>query len=314
MPPLNPTSVRVIDPILTTHVQGYQHPGRVGHLLFPRVPVYVSGGQILEFGKESFRKYATRRAPGGATRRITFGYLGKPFALVQDSLEAPVPREFMRDASRVPGIDLGRMATDTTMQVITLALESEQAAVAVAAANYDNDHKLALAAGTKWSADTGVPLTDIDTGREAIRASIGMEPNTLILSAVAWKAARNNPQVAARIYAEQPDTDRGPVTLEQFRRAVDLPTVAVAGAIAADENDAFEDIWGNNAVLAYVAPQGQAAVPVPSYGYTYTMDGHPLVEQPYWDNNAKSWIYGVTMERAPVLTGMAAGFLLQSPN
>ena len=80
------------------------------------------------------------------------------------------------------------------------------------------------------------------------------------------------------------------------------------------DDDTFSDIWGNNAVLAYVAPEGMAAVPTPSYGYTYTMEGHPLVEQPYWENGSKSWIYGTTMERSPVLTGMAAGYLFQNPN
>ena len=43
------------------------------------------------------------------------------------------------------------------------------------------------------------------------------------------------------------------------------------------------------------------------------MRGHPLVETPYWDGNTKSWIYGVSYERAPVLAGMSAGYLISSP-
>ena len=311
---LNPTNVRVIDPILSTHARGYKHTARVGHLLFPTVPVFVAGGQVLQFGKESFKRYAARRAPGSATKRIEFGYLGVPYALVQDSLDAPVPREFMRDASRVPGLDLGRMAVDTTMNSITLSLEIEQATIATTAGNYDSDHKVALSSGTKWSADTGTPLTDIDEGSEAIRASTGMRANTLILAPNAWTAAKNNPQCRSRVYADAPDTDRGPITLEQFKKAVDIPNVAIAEAITAGDDDVFVDAWGNNAVLAYVPSAAEAAMPVPSYGYTYTMEGHPMVEQPYWDNGSKSWIYGVTMERAPVLTSMAAGYLIQTPN
>ena len=37
-----------------------------------------------------------------------------------------------------------------------------------------------------------------------------------------------------------------------------------------------------------------------------------MVEVPYYDNNAKSWIYGVGYERAPQLTGITAGFLIQN--
>lgn len=310
---LNTASVRVVDPILTTHVQGYRHPGRVGHLLFPAVKVFVSGGRVIEFGKESFQSYSARRAPGGATRRIQFGYEGQPFALAQDALEAMVPREWQRDASQVPGIDLGTMAVNTTMETITLSLEVEQAGLATSAANYDADHKLALAGAAKWSSATGTPLTDIAEGAEAIRASTGMKPNVLVLGPDAWTAARNNPQSRSRVYADQPDTDRGPISMKQFAAALDIPAVVVGEAIVANDAGVFADVWGNNAVLAYVPPTGQANVPVPSYGYTYTMDGHPLVEQPYYDNNAKAWVYGVTFERQAVLTGILAGFLFQNP-
>lgn len=310
---LTNSSVRVVDPILTHHVQGYQSPARVGLMLFPAVPVFVSGGKVIEFNKDSFRLYNARRAPGTATKRISYGYEGKPFALTQDALEAPVPREWQRDAKAQPGIDLAKVALNVTMDAVQLALENEQAALATSAGNYDTDHKLALSGATKWSASTGVPLTDIDNAGEAIRATIGMAPNTLVLSPKAWKAARNNPQLRARVYADQPDTDRGPITLDQFKKACGIENVAVGNAMYAADNGAFADVWGNAAVLAYVAPEGAAAQPIPSYGYTYTMQGHPLVEAAYWEEQSKSWIYGVSYERAPVLTGMSAGFLITNP-
>ena len=98
------SQVRVVDPILTTHARGYKHADRVGGLLFPTVDVTVSAGKVIEFGKESFMLYNARRAPGGATKQVDFGYLGKPYELVQDSLDGKVPREFERDAAAVPGI------------------------------------------------------------------------------------------------------------------------------------------------------------------------------------------------------------------
>ena len=147
--PLNTAGARIIDPILSTHASGYRHPERVGNLLFPAVPVGVSGGQRLEFGKESFRLYNARRAPGSDTKRIQFGYAGKPFALTQEALEAAVPREWMRDASQVPGIDLAARAVNLVMNSVTLLLEYQQATIATTAANYDNDHKVTLA-GATW--------------------------------------------------------------------------------------------------------------------------------------------------------------------
>ncbi|PND29710.1 hypothetical protein C1I89_33255, partial [Achromobacter pulmonis] len=127
---MNTRQVRVIDPILSNVAQGYTHPERVGFTLFPRVPVKQRGGQIIEFGRDSFKRYTTRRAPGANTKRVQFGYEGKPFALVQDALEGKVPWEHMQDAAQVPGIDLGTEATNEVMEILSLALEIEQAEIA----------------------------------------------------------------------------------------------------------------------------------------------------------------------------------------
>src|SRR5690625_4750053 len=81
--PMNNRQVRVVDPILTTVARGYQNPQFVGNRLFPEVPVPISGGQIIEFNKESWRKYNLRRTPGGDVVEIDYGYAGKPYALVR---------------------------------------------------------------------------------------------------------------------------------------------------------------------------------------------------------------------------------------
>ena len=307
--PMSNAAVRVVDPILTNVAQGYRQPDFVGSLLFPPVPVMVSGGQIIEFDKASFRKYNARRTPGSATRRIEFGYAGKPYALVQDSLEGKVPFEHMRDASRVPGIDLGSRAVNGVMKVVKLGLEADQAAIAINAANYDNNHKVTLAGATKWSAGTGTPSVDIGNAREAIRASIGMYPNLVLLSAVAFNAAINNPNIIDRFKY----TGRDSITAEMLAQLWNVQKVVVGAAVSFSDADVAADVWGNNAVVAYTN-LGSQSQEEPSYGYTYTMEGNPFAEQPYQDRNAKSWIYPVTYERAPVLSGITAGYLIAAPN
>lgn len=305
---MKPSAVRVINPILTTHVQGYRQAGLVGQVLFPRVPVEVSGGQILEFGKESFNLYNARRAPGAGTKRIQFGYLGKPFALLNDALEAPVPREYLRDASQVPGIDLGTRAVNLVMRSILLGLEVDQAALALDAAKYDANHKVALLGADKWSDAGSDPIVQMEEYRNAVRASTGVYPNVLLLSADAFSALKTNAKIREQFKCTSPDS----ITAQMLATLFELERVAVGAAVSANDAGVFSDVWGNNAVLAYV-PQNPSGMEEPSYGYTYTMSGHPLVEEPYYDNNAKSWIYGVGFERAPVLSGIASGFLIQNP-
>lgn len=300
--------VRVVDPILSNVAQGYRHVEHVGSVLFPRVPVFTRGGQIIEFGRESFRRYNARRAPGAATKRVEFGHLGKPFALFQDALEGKVPREHMDDASQVPGIDLGSRTVNGVMQIMSLLLEIEQANIANDPANYDGNHTVALAGGQIWT-DTvnSDPTADIETGREAIRASIGRYPNTLELSALAFKAVKHHPKITDRFKFTSSDS----ITAEMLANLWNLERVVVGQAIVFEDDDTATDIWSNNAVLAYTS-LGSIGAEEPSYGYTYTLNGHPLVEQTYWDPNAKSWIYPTTFERAPVLSGILAGYLIQN--
>ncbi|WP_310601199.1 major capsid protein [Desulfobulbus sp.] len=304
---MNAAGVRVINPVLSTVAQGYQQADLVGSALFPRVPVEISGGQILEFGKESFKLYNSRRAPGGPTKRISFGYLGKPFALYNDALEAPVPREFMRDAKVMPGLDLGQRAVNLVMRSLLLGLEVAQAALATDPAQYDANHKITLAGASKWSDPASDPLIQMESYKEAIRSTVGIRPNTLVLSAQAFSAAKTNPKIRDQFKYTSADS----ITLEMLARAFDIKRLVVGEAITSDDAGTISDVWGNNAILAYV-PDAPTSMEVPSYGYTYTMNGHPLVEEPYYDHNAKSWVYGVSFERAPVLSGITSGFLIQA--
>lgn len=302
---MNLSQARVVDPVLTTHVQGYRHPDRVGHLLFPAVPVSVSSGKVVEFGKESFMLYNARRAPGAATKQIDFGYVGKPFSLVQDSLESKVPREFAREAATVPGIDLGIRASNTVMNALTLTLEQDQAQIATDPTNFDVNHKVALSGTSLWTDPASNPIPVIEDARQAIRSSCGLYPNTMVLGPTVYAALKNNAAVVARFR----NTDV--ITAQMLAALFELESVVEGKAVVADDSGAFRDVWGNDAVLSY-APKTSSGFEEPSFGYTYTMAGNPYVEVPYWDGNKKSWIYGVTYERAPVLTGMSAGFLIQN--
>lgn len=312
--PQSNSGVRVIDQVLSNVAQGYTSPDFVGMTLFPRVPVSVSGGQIIEFGRDAFRLYQSKRSPGGNTARIQFGYAGKPFALLQDAVDVPLPREHIRDASQVPGIDLGRRAVNVGMRNVALTLEVDQAALATTAANYGAGNKVTLAGGTKWSSATGTPLTDVDTAREAIRQACGAYPNVCVMSAVAFNACKNNPNVVSRFqYNGQAGTDASQITPAMLAGLFNVKRVVVGAGVYWSDANAAVDIWGNNVVLAYV-PEADLSAETPSFGYTYAMNDHPLVEVPYWDPAAKSWVYGVTYERAPVLSGIAGGYLIQNPN
>lgn len=304
-------SSRVINPILTTVVQGYQNNELVGDKLFPVVDVPQRGGTVIEFGREAFRRYNTKRAPGSATKRIQVGYSGKAYGLVDHGLEGIVPWENMEEAAAVPSIDMSSIAVNTVMDSLMLEREIEQAEIALADANYDADHKVALTGTDKWSDyDNSAPQDNVNAGREAIRQSIGRYPNTYVIGAAVFAKLKEHPRYADKLKY----TDRDSITPEMLARAMDIENLFIGTAVYWDEvTQKNVDVWGKHAVLAYV-PKARGTLRdrgIPSYGYTYNLRGYPLVKKAYEDNNANSMVYPVRLASQPVLCGMSAGYLLR---
>jgi hypothetical protein len=305
----NLAQTRVIDPILSEHARGYRQAELIAPALFPFADVGTYGGQVIEFGKESFKLYNSKRAPGSATKRVTFGYQGKPYAIVPSALEAVVPRERMRDASQVPGIDLASRAVNVVLRSQLLEYEVEAAKIATSPGNYDENHRIALTGTDVWSSPDSDPAGDVEEAKEAVRSSVGLYPNTLMLSASAFKNCKRHVKLIDR----SANTGIRKVTLDLLREIFEIENIVIGSGLVASDSGDFGDVWSDAAVLAYVSPGSSvvANAEEPSYGYGYRIDGMPLVEKPYYDSNAHSWIYGVSNDVSPVLSGMTAGFLIQ---
>ena len=244
---MNASQVRVIDPILSNIALGYKNSEFVGGIVCPRVPVQISGGQVLQFGKEAFMARNLRRAPGARMHRIDLGYLGEKYALVQDGVEGKVPFEWLRDAAIVPGIDLGTRAVNLTMRVLTLGLEIEQANLVTNAGLYDGNHTVVLSGGSKWSDPVNSnPVADVDAAKEAIRASVGVYPNLLTLGPMVFNALKNHPKIKDQFKYTSADS----ITEDMLAKYFNMGKVVVGRAVSADDQGTMSDVWGNMALLS----------------------------------------------------------------
>lgn len=305
MPQMSPSQVRVVDPVLTNVARGYRNSEFVGMALFPYVPVGVRGGKIVAFGKEGFRLYATARAPGANLARLPFGYTSQNFALEQHALAGDVPFEHMEDARVTPGIDLGSAAIQRTQAVIGLRLEKAQADLARDAANYAASNKATLSGTSQWSDPASTPIAAIEAAKDAVRGQTGRKPNTLVLSAAAFKSLKTHATIVDRIKY----TSREVATPELLASLLGLDRVVVGEGVYQQDDGTMVDIWGKDAVLAYTTVSPLADAAEPSYGYTYRLADYPLVEEPYADRATRSWVYPVIDEFSPVIAGADAGYL-----
>lgn len=310
MAPINTRQAAVVDPILSTHARGYRNAEFISHLLFPRAPVPNRAMRQLKFGKESFRMLNTRRAPGANVKRIQYGYASDPISLVQDALEGIVPIEHQQEAASVPGIDLAQGAINMVLDALDLGLEYECATMARTLGNYAASNRVTLTTTARWTQSASTPIQDIKAGNEAIRRMTGRYANTLILGPNAKNALTGH----ATIKDQFKYTSAQSITVAMLAGLLELENVVVGKAVylpeTAADTAAATDIWGDDAILAYVPSGGNYQVP--AYGYTYELQGYPQVEQPYYARETKSWIYPTTMERRPYIVGADAGFLFQN--
>lgn len=311
MPQLTPSQARVIDPILSSVAQGYRNADLIGSILFPYVPVGQRGGKIITFGKEDFMLYNTGRTPGANTRRVQYGYQGANFALESHSLEGLVPVELLQEAQVVPGIDMGSAAVRRTQNIIALRLENAQATLATNPANYGASNKVTLVGTSQWSDFlTGVsdPIQDIEIAKEAVRKAVGRIPNIVELGASVMAKLKLHPKVVDRMKY----TGRDVATPDLLASLFGVKQVLVGNAVVADATGTFSDVWGKSVVVAYTELGELQDAGLPTFGYTYRLNGYPIVEEPYLDRNAKSWVYPVTDEVQPVIAGASAGFLISN--
>lgn len=310
MPQMTPSQARVVDAVLTSVAQGYKNAELIGNALFPYVAVGQRGGKIVSFGKEDFALYATGRVPGSNTRRVNFGYSSESYALESHSLEGQVPIELLQEANAVPGMNLGTLAVNKVQAIIGLRLEAAQAALATNGANYASSNKASLSGSARWSDFTGTsdPISDVEAAKEAVRQQVGRRPNTLVLGAAVLAKLKDHPKILERIKY----TGRDVPTPELLASLFGVARMVVGDAVYTGADGKFADVWGKNVVLAYTELGPLADQGVPTFGYTYRLNGYPLVEQPYFDRNSKSWIYPVTDEVSPVIAGASAGYLISN--
>lgn len=314
MPQQTTSQARVIDPILSEIARGYAYDrAQVASALFPIVPVSARAGKIIEFDASDFQLVNSVRAPGANTKRVQFGHAGKDFALIDRSLEGSVPTELAQEAAAVPGLDLGRRAIRSVQNMMEIEREKEAADLARLAANYPSGNTTTLTGTNQWSDPASNPRGDIKDAREAVRQKIGRRPNTLVLG----------PKVAGDLLMHVDILDALSAntlkiaTLDDLRRVLDIERIVVGDAQYWDPTlnsgaGGFVDVWGKDAILAYTDTASMAEGGSPAYGYTYQLEGYPVVEEPYYDRNTKTWYYPVTDSRRPVLAGAIAGYLIKN--
>lgn len=308
MPQMTPGQARIVDPLVTALALGYLNPAFNSQFLFPRVSVGSRAGVLPEFSRDNQKRVDSRHAPGANIPQVQVNWGKRQYSIVDRALNGKVPIELMEEAAAAtgaaPGIDMQAESLQHVQDLIALDVEVSAAELARNAANYDANHKVTLAATTRWSQTTGTPILDMEAAKNEVRASIGANPNRLLLSNSAFVNLKNHASIVDRLKY----TSSEPVSEALLARLFGVDEVAVGtGQYVADDGTTVTEVWGNDAVLAYVPKGGNFRKP--SYGYTLGLRNYPAASKAFWDVNTRSWLVPWVDTAEPVLLMPGAGYL-----
>lgn len=305
-------AARAVDPILTAVARGWRQPGGfIAPSLFPTVMVNARAGKIIRFTADDFKLYNTLRAPGANTDRVQFGRALGEFALLDHSLEGAIPVEIQEEALAVPGINEATTVIRQVQNIMDLGREKEAADIARNAASYPVGNKVTLTGTARWDTTTGTPLADVAAAREAIRVKTGFYPNVAVMPPKVIASLKTHPTIVDRMKYTNPNVP----TLDLLQGLMEIPRILDGSSVFLADGGSvttpsFTGVWGTDVVLAYVDVTGLAGRGSPSYGYTYQLNGYPIVETAYPGRNEKTMYYPVTDVRRPYLTSADAGYLI----
>jgi len=251
-----------IDRALSSFSLKYSNGAFIADRVCPRVDVAKESDKYFVYGRQDFRPTKDARADKADTNFIDSWKIESTptYTCVEHSLADLVSDRERRNADEPLSPDFD--VTENLTNMMMLNREKRVADVLTSASTFSTSgNAVALSGSEQWndtdfdsdSKDDAIEAR-IDAGKEAVRAAIGRDPNTIVIPAAVAKVVKRDPAVRDLVrYTDNSLLVNGdlPPTLWNMR-------VLVPGAVydSAEEGQSFSgsDIWGKHVLLAYIAP------------------------------------------------------------
>lgn len=299
--------LRVVDPVLTEVALGYENAELISESLFPIVPVPTEAGKVPKFGKEAFRVYNSERSIRAKSNIISpEGRTTVDYTCDEHDLAYPIDyREEDEDI-----FDSQEYATVASEGGIMLRREKIAADLAQNLNTYPTGHKVTLSGTDQWSDyNNSDPLANVETGRNTVRAAIAKLPNVIVMGYSTFSVLKFHPKLLELIKY----TQKGVVTMDLMAELFEVDRVVVGKAIWVNDAGTATDLWGDNAILAYVPGAGQRSRYAPSFGYTLRKTTWPQVDT-FTAEGGKIMYVRSTDIFVPKVVGSDAGYIIKDTN
>jgi hypothetical protein len=227
-----------------------EQQGFIAQDIFPVATVPKQSNKYYVIDPDSWLRIAdTRRSPKARPNRIEFKVSSDAYFADNYALAGDIAKEDLANADMA--LNLRENTAQITLQGLLQDLEVRVANMVTSVSNVGSG----VAVASKWSDLTNSnPMVDIQTAHAFIRRNTGLVANTLVMDEDSFQALRRNSKLL-ELYKY---TSGGLVADEAIARALGVERILHGRAIRnnAVENatGSYTNIWGNNALLCYVAP------------------------------------------------------------
>lgn len=243
------------DKYLTNISLGYKNEAFIADQIFKTVPVDKQSDKYYVFGMEAFKVHDDVRAPGTESTDIDFTWSSDSYFLEGHAKGTWIPDEEYANADEVIAQELDANSTELTTAAILMNKE-------ILAAKKLTDTSL-VATGlhdvpsVKWSdLVNSNPQIDIQNARELLHKKSGLRPNTLILSEPVYNKLIFNKKIMAILSI----TSLQMLSMEMLKTILGVDNILIGSALkdttayGSATAPALDYVWGESAVLCYIAP------------------------------------------------------------
>jgi hypothetical protein len=304
-----------IDFAMTDVSVAFQNGAFVAEEVFPTVPSDYQSNDYWQYGMEKFRRRVDNRAPGTRPTEAGWSAAAKKFYCEGHALRGVYPWEMQPagagSGGADPTFDLDVDVTENTTDQVLLAQECNLVDAVKASCPIVD---LSLNGGENQLDNPNFDwIAFMDRQKETVAKSIGKTPNTLVMGRPAFRAGRNNPQALKHIYGTTVLAPEQMIGAQQLAQKLEIERVLIAEAMYDTANEgstaALDYIWGDLALLCYVAPKpGRRQVSL-GYHFLWTVGNQGRIVEKWYDQDTKRYVIDVHKYYAQQMIASGAGLL-----
>lgn len=300
-----------IDLMLTQISIQTKNAGYLAEYAMPIIPVKLETSKYFVYDLTRFDAPPALRAERTRYGRVEFTLSTDTYSCEEYGLELPIDDRERQNAIEPLNVDVD--STEILTDMVMNDREQRVCNVVLTAGNYTHSNTTNYSGSANaWLPSNGSsdPISDITiTGRETVRKLIGQYPNTLFFGAEVFSNLKQHPLIIDRIKYNGSGTVPGKVTQAAMADLFEVDNVYVGLPLRRTSNqnqtDVLADVWGKNALLAFVNPRPQ----IKAISLAYMFQSRPRQVYKYRDDIIGSDVIRCSEITAEKLVADKCGYL-----